>query len=312
MNIFVTGGAGFIGSYMVDKLIDKHEVSVFDNLSTGSLSFIKKHMDTKNFHFIKGDIKDLNTLKRSMSNMDLVIHLAANPDVRLGVKDSSIDLKEGIIGTYNVVEAMRLNSINNIIFSSSSVVYGDAKILPTPENYGPLMPISIYGASKLSAESLISAFVGSFGMKAWIYRFANVIGERSTHGVIFDFIKKLHRDNKELEVLGNGKQRKSYILAEDCVDAMLFGYEHRSNSINLFNIGAEDQISVSKISEIVIEAVKCNAGIRYTGTERGWPGDVINQHLDIKKLKELGWRPRYSSEEAVRITAKKIAELYNE
>ena len=220
--VFVTGGAGFIGSHLVDELIKAgNEVIVYDNLSSGKIDFLDSAKSTCNLEFINGDLLDLEKLKGSMEDIDIVYHLAANPDIRLGTTITDTDLKQGTVATYNVLESMRINGCKNIAFASSSVVYGEAKKMPTPEDYGPLFPISLYGASKLGSEGLISAWVGTFGIKAWIFRFANIIGTRGTHGVIFDFIHKLKKDPSRLEVLGNGLQEKSYMEVIDCSRAMI-------------------------------------------------------------------------------------------
>ena len=228
MRALVTGGAGFIGSHLIDRLVARgDEVVVIDNLSSGDLSFIQGHLDSGAAVLIEGDICNPDDVGRAMAmNIDCVFHLAANPDIRLGTRITDTDLKQGTVATYNIVEAMRLNDVKNIAFASSSVVYGENAPMPTPENHGPCMPISLYGASKQAGEGLISSWVGTFGLKAWIFRFANIIGARGTHGVIFDFIHKLKKDPSRLEVLGNGLQEKSYMEVGDCVDGILHVMEH--------------------------------------------------------------------------------------
>jgi UDP-glucose 4-epimerase len=196
--------------------------------------------------------------------------------------------------------------VKKIAFPSSSVIYGEAKKVPTPEDYGPLMPISLYGASKLAAEGLITAYCHTFGFQSWIFRFANIVGRRQTHGVIVDFIEKLKKNPRELEILGNGKQNKSYLLVEECVDAMLFAIENSNERINIFNLGNKDRINVTKIAKILCEETGIKPKFRYTGTERGWPGDVPRMMLDIKKICKLGWRAKYTSEEAIRMAARDL------
>ncbi|MCD6370184.1 MAG: NAD-dependent epimerase/dehydratase family protein [Thermoplasmata archaeon] len=307
MRIMVTGGAGFIGSHLVDKLSEKHEVKVYDNLSSGKIEFIEKHMNKKNFEFVKADLLDLETLKRETRDIDLVYHVAANPDVKLGAKDTKIHFEQNVRTTYNLLEAMRINDIRDIIFTSTSTVYGEAKTIPTPEDYGPLIPISLYGASKLAAEAFITSYAHTFGMKAVIFRFANIVGPRSTHGVIYDFIMKLRRNPRELEILGDGTQSKSYLYVKDCIDAIIFGYEHRKEDVEIFNIGSEDWINVRKIADIVVEEMKLrNVKYKFTGGKRGWKGDVPKMLLSIDKIKNYGWKPKYNSEESVRLTVRHL------
>lgn len=220
---------------------------------------------------VVGDLLDLESLTAAMQDIDMVWHLAANPDIRLGTRVTDTDLRQGTVATYNVVEAMRLAGVKNIAFASSSVVYGEAKVMPTPEDYAPLFPISLYGASKLAGEALLTSWVGTFGLKCWIFRFANIVGARGTHGVIFDFIHKLKADPKRLEVLGNGRQEKSYMEVEDCAMAMIHIVEGQDEDINCFNLGSGDTCSVRRIAEIVVEESGLqNVSIEYTGaTEAG-------------------------------------------
>jgi len=293
--ILVTGGAGFIGSYLVDKLSEKNEVTVIDNLSAGKKEYVKKAS------FIEGDLKDKNFVLKSVKGFDWVYHLAANPDVRLGEEDKEIHLRENIIVTHNILEAMRLNGLKKIVFTSTSAVYGEAKTIPIPEDYGPLIPISLYGASKLAAEALIFSY-SEFGIQSWILRLANIIGGRSNHGIIPDFIKKLEKNPKELEVLGDGNQTKSYLHVEDCVDAIIFAAKKSNEKINIFNIGSPDTITVKEIAKFVIEKKAPRAKIKYTGGKQGWKGDVPKFLLDIEKLKKIGWKPKYNSRESVKKT----------
>jgi UDP-glucose 4-epimerase len=301
MRAFVTGGAGFIGSHLVDALIEKgYTVTVYDNLSSGKKEFIEHHIGKEFFTFIKADLLDQKKLEESLEDHEVVFHLAANPDVRLGVKKPEI-AKQDILATYNLLDAMRLKDIKKIVFSSSSTIYGETPEISLPENYGPLLPISVYGAAKLAAEGLISSFCHTFDMQGWIFRFANVVGERGTHGVIVDFINKLKRNPKELEILGDGKQRKSYLYVKDCIDGMLFGFEHANEQINLFNLGSEGATEVNKIAEMVVKEMNLkNVTFKYTGGERGWKGDIPRFQFDISKINKLGWKAKYSSDEAVR------------
>jgi len=292
--VLVTGGAGFIGSHLVDLLLERgNEVTVVDNLSAG-----KRENVNPDAEFIKGDLKDKEFVMENVKGFDVVYHLAANPDVRLGEEDKEVHVRENILVTHNILEAMRINGVKKIAFTSTSAVYGIARVIPTPESYGPLMPISLYGASKLGAEALICAY-SEFGIQSWIFRLANIIGPRSTHGVIIDFIKKLDKNPEELEVLGDGNQTKSYLYVKDCVEAMCFAVERANEKINIFNIGSRDTITVREIAELVIERKSPGARIRFTGGTQGWRGDVPKFLLDITKIRELGWEPKHDSRNSV-------------
>jgi len=302
---FVTGGAGFIGSHLVDRLINSGEVTVYDNLITGKKEFIQHHLGKSNFHFVQGDLLDFDTLLKTISNHDAVFHLAAHADVRAGIKDTKVDLTEGTMATYNLLEAMRLSKIDKIIFASSSTVYGEADTKAVDENYGPLLPISLYGASKLACEGLISAFRHTFDMQAWIFRFTNIVGGRYNHGVIFDFVNKLRRNPQELEILGDGTQERPYLYIDDCVEGIIFGWEHSAEEINIFNLGTDTTITVTAIANILVEAMGLSGvKFRYTGGKRGWRGDVPQVRYNVTKLQNLGWKAKYTSEEAVRQTIK--------
>jgi len=311
MRAMVTGGAGFVGSHLVDVLCEAgHEVVVYDNLSSGKADFLQHHVDSESsLEIIKADLLDMDTLKRSMAGIDIVFHLAANPDIRLGTEVTDTDLKQGTVATYNVLEAMRLAGTKKIAFASSSVVYGEASVMPTPEDYGPLFPISLYGASKLGSEALITSWVGTFALQAWIFRFANIVGERGTHGVIFDFIHKLKRDPTRLEVLGDGNQAKSYMEVRDCVRSMYHLVNSQNEAINYFNLGSGDVCSVSRIAELVVEESGLEGvSIEYTGGQRGWAGDVPKAALAVDKLNATGFESTYDSDGAVRHTAKALIE----
>lgn len=307
MRHFVTGGAGFIGSHLVDRLLRDpgNTVTAYDNLSSGKEEFLRHNLGNERFRFVRADLLDLPALTGAVRGHDLVHHLAANPDIRLGTAVPETDLRQGTLATFNLLEAMRATGVRKIAFSSSSVVYGEAERIPTPEDYGPLVPISLYAAAKLGAEGLITAYCHSFDLRCWIFRFANVIGARSTHGVIFDFINKLRRNPGELEILGNGTQRKAYLTVSDCVDAMLFVIGRAGDGVNIYNLGCEDQVNVTRIAEIVREEMGLpGAKFRFTGGDRGWKGDVRAMLLSIDRLKALGWRPSTTSEEAVRLAVR--------
>ncbi len=301
MKCLVTGGAGFIGSHLTDKLLnDGHDVVVFDNLSSGVMGNFRSHVGKENFRLIKGDVLDINKIHEVMIGKDIVFHFAANSDTRS--KSTDVDLQQGTIATYNVLEAMRLAGVKKIVFASSSTVYGEAKIKPTAEDYGPLHPISFYGAAKLASEGLISAFCHNFEFKAWIFRFANVIGSRMTHGVISDFIDKLRKNPHELEVLGNGRQRKPYLEVKDCVDGVLFGQKAAAEQVNCFNLGCEGSTEVDSIAKIVIKELGLrDVKIKHTSGERGWLGDISTVLFDVSKMKSLGWKAAYNSDEAVKV-----------
>ncbi len=300
MRYFVTGGAGFIGSHLVDRLVNMGVVTVYDNLSSGKQEFISQHLSKPDFRFIQADILDRGQLSAAMAGSDTVFHLSFNPDVRIGQQDTEIDLNQGTIATYNVLETMRRQNINKIVFASSSVVYGETSGEPASEDYGPLQPISLYGAAKLASEGLITAFCHLFNMQAWVFRFANVVGPRATHGVIYDFIHKLKRSTQQLEILGDGKQAKSYIHVSDCVDGMLYGFQHSGEQVNVFNLGNHDVVEVTTIARLLLERMGLPATkLRFTGGSRGWPGDVPRIRLETSRMGKLGWEPKYGSEEAV-------------
>jgi len=298
---FLTGGAGFIGSHLVDQLVKMGKVTVYDNLSTGRQEFIRHHLGKKGFDFIQADLLDFSTLKKAIANHDIVFHLAANPEIRIGVEATDLDLKAGLIASFNVLEAMRLNKISRVVFTSSSAVYGESGITPVTEVHGPLLPISLYGASKLGSEGLISAFCHLFNMQAWVFRLANVVGPRLTHGVIFDFVNKLKQNPGQLEILGNGRQRKPYLHISDCVNGMLFCLEHSNQPVNVFNLGTSSSTGVINIANMIVEAMGLeNVEFRYTGGSRGWLGDVPQVRFDVIKMNRLGWKNRYTSDESVR------------
>jgi len=305
MDCFVTGGAGFIGSWVVDRLAPRNCITVYDNLSTGKEEFIAHHLGKPGFRFVKADLLNAQRLSREMKGHEYVWHMAANPDIRKGTESTIVDLEQNTVATYNVLECARKSDVKGVVFSSTSTVYGRAKVLPTPEDYGPLLPISLYGASKLACEGLVSAYAELYGIKGWIFRFANIIGERSTHGILYDLVEKLNKDPTVLEVLGDGKQRKSYLLVDECVDGMLYGFRHSKDRINYFNLGGEDQITVKRIVEVLLgETGLRNVRVRYTGGEGGWKGDVPRFLLSTKKMARLGWKAEHSSEEAIRTAAR--------
>lgn len=301
-SILITGGAGFIGSHLVDALLPENKVTVLDNFSSGKREHIAHHLSDPSFKVIEADMLDLSALEKAVAGNDIVFHLAANPDVKLGAQDTRVHLEQNILVTYNLLEAMRRTDVRKIAFTSTSTVYGEAETIPTPENYGPLIPISLYGASKLACEALISSYCHTFDMQSWIYRFANIVGERGTHGVIVDFIRKLRESPKELEILGSGRQRKSYLEVRDCALAMIHCVEHSREQTNIFNIGSADSVDVTGIADIVVKHMGLS-GVRYKYTGgldgRGWRGDVKLMLLSIDKIESLGWRPKHNSVDSI-------------
>ena len=312
--VLVTGGAGFIGSHLVDKLMmNKGVIRVFDNLSSGNKENIGRWLNNRGFEFLKGDLLNKKDTEKAVENCEVIFHLAANPEVRLSSVAPDVHFDQNVVATYNLLEAVRKHgAAKSFVFTSSSTVYGEASQIPTPEDYTPLEPISIYGASKLASEALVMAYANTYGFNAVIYRLANIIGPRSKHGVIFDFIEKLRHNPRELEILGDGTQAKSYLYIDDCVGAMLFSYARLSRRVEVFNLGSENQIDVISIARIVIEEMGLkNVSFRFTGGVdggRGWKGDVKHMLLAVDRLKSLGWKPKLNSVEAVRKTAKSTLE----
>lgn len=300
MKFFITGGAGFIGSNLADEVISRgHSVTVYDSLITGHESFIKHHFDNPNFNFIKGDVLDLPLLEASMKDHEVVVHFQANADVRGGINNTRIDLEQNTIATYNVLDSMRKHEIKNILFSSSATVYGEPEVFPTPENISTIQT-SLYGASKYAAEGMIQAYCEYYGMQSWIFRFVSFIGKRYTHGVIYDFIKKLEKDPTTLHILGDGKQRKSYLNVSDGVNAMLTAFENSKEKTNIFNLGHTEYMNVVDLADILCAELGLeNVKYTYAGGSRGWKGDSPFVHLDVSKIKSLGWVPKKSIREGV-------------
>ncbi len=305
MKTLVTGGAGFIGSHIVDRLMERgDEVIVYDNMSTGIDDFVKEHLEKPNFKFVEGDILDLPKLKTEMQGVELVFHMAAHADVRSGFNDHKVDFEQNLVGTINVLEAMKENGTKKIAFASTSSVYGDATVVPTPETY-PFFPTSLYGSSKAAAETYISAFCEYYDMTAYIFRFVSWVGERYTHGLVFDFLKKLEADPSKLYILGDGTQRKSYLYVKDGVDAIFTIIEKAKEKINVFNLGNNEILTVAdSAKEIVNEAGYENVEFEYEGGDKGWIGDNKYVLLDTQKLQALGWKPTKNTRESLRITTR--------
>ena len=310
--VLVTGGAGFIGSHLVDALmISGARVRVIDNLSGGTLDNIKRWIGEDAFEFIKGDLLNDRDLERAINGCEVIFHLAANPEVKLGFSAPHIHFEQNIVATYRLLERLRNSeTLDLLIFTSSSTVYGDAEEIPTREDYGPLKPISVYGAAKLASEALISSFAHNFGFQAVICRLANIVGPRSRHGVIYDFIMKLRKNPRELEILGDGTQRKSYLYVDDFISALSLIMKNISSRVEVFNVGSEDWVDVNRIAKIIVEEMNLGDVVfRFTGGVdggRGWRGDVKYMLLSVEKLKTLGWKPRFNSAEAVRKTAREL------
>ena len=296
----VTGCAGFIGSTLTDRLLfEGHQVIGIDNFSTGQRQFVEAALKDPKFRLFEMDLLDLDALKRAFSGAEMVFHLAANADVRFGTNHTRKDLEQNTIVTYNVLEAMRANDIKRIAFSSTGSVYGDALVIPTPEDAPFPVQTSLYGSSKLAAEGLISAYCEGFGFRSWIFRFVSILGERYTHGHVFDFYKKLKEDPSRLQVLGNGKQRKSYLYVQDCVDAILLAVEKATDEVNIFNLGVDGYCEVNDSIGWICEALGVDPTLEYTGGDRGWIGDNPFIYLDTQKIQSLGWRPQLSIRDGV-------------
>ncbi|MGZ5493964.1 MAG: NAD-dependent epimerase/dehydratase family protein [Thermoanaerobaculia bacterium] len=313
MRVLVTGAAGFIASNLIPRLLARgDEVWGVDNFFLGKRSYVPKH---ERFHFHEFDLLDLEKVVRlfESANPDVVWHLAANSDISFGTKYTDFDLKGGTLVTYNILEAMRRTGATQIIFSSSGAVYGEPAVMPTPEDYGPILPISLYAACKVAGETLITAFVHNYDMRCWIYRFGNIVGPNPTHGVIHDFVLRLRENPRQLVVLGDGTQSKPYVYVEDCIEGMEFGYRTVQNAVNYYTLAVDDQTSVTEIAEWTIAAMgidRSEIEVKYTGGPRGWKGDVAQVKLDTRRMSRLGWRPKLSSHQAVRRTIREIVEQF--
>jgi UDP-glucose 4-epimerase len=310
--ILVTGGAGFIGSHLIDALMKQNaEACVLDNLSVGDTANIGQWLNNPGFSFIQGDLLKKKDTIRAAQDCTIIFHFAANPEVRLSSIAPDVHFDQNVVATYNLLEAVRKSgAVGSFVFTSSSTIYGEASQIPTPEDYSPLEPISVYGASKLASEALIMAYARTYGFNAVIYRLANIIGPRSRHGVIYDFIEKLRHNPRELEILGDGTQAKSYLHVDDCTEAMLFSFMRQSRRVEVYNLGSEDWIRVKSIAQIIVEEMGLkNVSFRFTeGVDGGggWKGDVKYMLLAVNRLKSLGWKPKLNSVEAVRKTVKSM------
>lgn len=304
MRIFIAGGAGFIGSHTAEFLLSNtaDEIIIFDNFSSPDTKKSLIHLSNNNsLRIIDGDIQNLKLLIKSMKGCERIYHYASNPDIAKSMTQPDLDFYQGTLLTQNILEAMRINNIGIIIYTSGSGIYGDQGEKPMEEDFGPLIPISTYGASKLASESLISAYCYMFNMKAYVFRPANVVGKRQTHGVAYDFIRKLKANPHKLEILGDGSQSKSYIHVEDLVGAIHFVIESSHDLFNYYNVATDDYIDVKRIAEIVIEEMGLkNVNLQYGSEKRGWKGDVPIVRFNLEKIHNLGWSSKMNSEEAIR------------
>ena len=296
----MTGAAGFIGSNLVDRLLAAgHTVSGYDNFTTGQPEFLAEASRSSSFELHHGDILDPEPLKKAMAGADVVVHLAANADVRFGPDHPDRDLMQNTVGTANVVEAARVSRVPRIAFASTGSVYGEPEQFPTPEDAPFPIQTSLYGASKLAAEGLIAAYAEAFGMRAFIYRFVSILGERYTHGHVLDFYKQLREHPDRLHILGNGKQRKSYLYVQDCIDAILLGLDKAEAKVNVFNLGTDEYCEVLDSVRWICEHLGVSPRLTFGGGDRGWIGDNPFIFLDCTRMRTLGWKPKLSIREAV-------------
>ncbi len=309
MRITVTGAAGFIGSNLVDRLLaEGHHVTGFDNFSTGLEKFIAPARQAANFRLVQADLLDLDAVRAAVAGADMVFHLAANADVRFGTDHPRRDLEQNVIATHNVLEAMRGHGVKRLFFSSTGSVYGEAKVFPTPEDAPFPVQTSLYGASKAAAEGLISAYAEGFGLQATVFRFVSILGQRYSHGHVFDFCKMLRTDPTKLRILGNGMQRKSYLHVSDCVAAILTVMERQTEPFAIFNLGTDEYCEVRDSVGWICERLKLQPELQYTGGERGWIGDNPFIFLDCARIRALGWAPRYSIRAGVESTVDYLLE----
>jgi len=309
MKALITGAAGFIGSTLADRLLKKGvPVAGYDNLSTGQKQFLTAGLKQPAFKLFEGDLLNMDNLKGAMKGCDFVFHFAANADVRFGLEHPGKDLQQNTQATFNVLEAMRANGISKVAFSSTGSVYGEAKVFPTPEDAPFPVQTSLYGASKLAGESLIQAYCEGFGFQSWIFRFVSILGERYTHGHVFDFYKQLRNDPSRLRVLGDGKQRKSYLYIQDCLDAILLAVEKAQEKVNIFNLGVDGYCQVNDSIGWICGEMGVNPKLEYSGGERGWVGDNPFIFLDTKRIQSLGWKPKVGIEEGVVRTVRWLQE----
>lgn len=300
MHFFITGAAGFIGSNLVDRLLqDDHFVIGYDNFSTGQERFLEQAQASPHFTLVRGDTLNLPALTQAMRGVDFVFHLAANADVRFGTKHPRKDLEQNTIATFNVLEAMRANAIQRVAFSSTGSVYGESQVIPTPEDAPFPTQTSLYGASKLAGEGLIQAYCEGYGFQGYIFRFVSILGERYSHGHVFDLFKGLLQNPEELSILGNGRQRKSYLYVQDCVDAIFLVIDKAQEKINIYNLGTNQYCEVNNSIGWICEHLRLNPHLSYSGGERGWIGDNPFIFLDTAKIHALGWKPKLTIQQGI-------------
>ena len=305
----VTGGAGFIGSHITDQLLKKnYSVVVYDNLSTGQINYLLGSQMSDNFTFVEGDLLDPELLEKSLEGIDVVYHMAANADIRFGLKNPYIDLEQNTIATFNLLESMRKNGVNRIVFASSAAVLGEPEIFPTPENCAIPVQTSLYGASKIACEGMISSYCEGYGFEGYSFRFVSLLGPRYPHGHVFDFVKQLRESPSKLKILGDGTQKKSYMHIDDCLDAIFLVADERRTALmskhnyQVYHLGSNDYIKVSRSVEIICDQMKLKPELDYEGGDRGWVGDNPFVFLDVNKMQSEGWSPNHSIESSVRET----------
>jgi UDP-glucose 4-epimerase len=309
----VTGAAGFIASNLIPRLLNRGDVVAgIDNFFLGKRSYVVQH---ERFTFHELDLLDLDGVVKILEDFkpDRIWHLAANSDISYGTKYTDFDLKGGTLVTYNILEAMRRTGVKELVFSSSGAVYGEPTVMPTPEDYGPILPISLYAASKVACETLITAYAHNYEMRAWIFRFGNIVGPNATHGVIHDFVLRLREERTTLTVLGDGTQAKPYVYVEDCLDGMEFGVANAPGHVNVYNLAVDDQTTVREITDWTIEAMgidRKQIDVQYGDSPRGWRGDVPQVKLDTSRMTKLGWTPKLSSAEATKRTIREVVEQF--
>jgi UDP-glucose 4-epimerase len=308
MRAFITGGAGFIGSTLADRLLaEGHQVTAYDNFATGRREFVAASQGNPGYRLVEGDVLDSDALAAAMPGHDVVFHLAANADVRRGLEHPRKDLEQNTIATFTVLESMRRAGVKRISFSSTGSIYGEPEVFPTPEDCPFPVQTSLYGASKLAGEGLLSAYCSGFGFSAWTFRFVSILGERYTHGHVYDFYQQLRADPRHLRILGNGLQRKSYLYVQDCIDAMLHAMRAAPDGYHVFNLGTDEYVTVNESVGVITRYLGVNPELSYTGGERGWIGDSPFIFLDTRRIRATGWKPKVTIRQAVERTLAYLA-----